>query len=133
MTFRYLLGVINMNNLRKAMLGAGLAGVIGGVGVMSYQMYQKNELRSDERVEEVLDMRNIANHAGEKDPSSSVDRVYDFTTIQAKELEQTPEVKRKLGEYETHKALGGCGILLMVAGLASAGISYAAGTGYQSK
>ena len=122
-----------MNNIRKVMLSLGLAGIIGGMGVMGYQGNLMNVLKSDERVREVLDLRDIANHAGEKDPSLSVDMVYDFTTIQAKELEQTPEVKRKLGEYETHKALGGCGILLMVAGLASAGISYAAGTGYQSK
>ena len=78
-----------MNNIRKVMLSLGLAGIIGGMGVMGYQGNLMNVLKSDERVREVLDLRDIANHAGEKDPSSSVDRVYDFTTIQAKELEQT--------------------------------------------
>ena len=78
-----------MNNIRKVMLSLGLAGIIGGMGVMGYQGNLMNVLKSDERVREVLDLRDIANHAGEKDPSLSVDTVYDFTTIQAKELEQT--------------------------------------------
>ena len=122
-----------MNNLRKALLGAGLAGVIGGVGVTGYQLDQKDELRSDERVEEVLDLRNIAYRARRNRPSPSMKVIYDFATRRVGELEQVPEVKRKLGEYETHNFNEAWGILLALAGFVPTIISVGAGIGYQRK
>jgi len=122
-----------MNNLRKALLGAGLAGVIGGVGVTGYQLDQKDELRSDERVEEVLDLRNIAYQARRNGPSPSVNTVYDFAARRVGELEQVPEVNRKLEEYETHNFNAACGLLLALAGFFPTVISLGVGIGYQRK
>ena len=115
------------------MLSLGLAGMISGAGVMYHQFDKNNKLRTDERVEEVLDLRNIAYQARRNGPSPSVNTVYDFAARRVGELEQVPEVKRKLGEYETHNFNEAWGILLALAGFVPTIISVGAGIGYQRK
>ena len=122
-----------MNNIRKAMLSLGLAGMISGAGVMYHQFDKNNKLRTDERVEEVLDLRNIAYQARRNGPSPSVNTVYDFVARRVGELEQVPEVNRKLEEYETHNFNAACGLLLALAGFFPTVISLGVGIGYQRK
>jgi len=122
-----------MNDIRKAMLSLGLAGMISGAGVMYHQFDKNNKLRTDERVEEVLDLRNIAYQARRNGPSPSVNTVYDFVARRVGELEQVPEVNRKLEEYETNHFNAACGLLLALAGFFPTVISLGVGIGYQRK
>ena len=122
-----------MNDIRKAMLSLGLAGMISGAGVMYHQFDKNNKLRTDERVEEVLDMRNIAYQSRREGHSPSMDAIYDFATRRVGELEQASEVKRKLKEYETHDFNAACGLLLALAGFFPTVISLGVGIGYQRK